>query len=188
MCINVIEKDFEYYKILKDSFTSDLFLFTCFQFEKDEDLNTLYLEGKINPSEVNRTFLLSKTVLDQFQQEVYSGPSQYVSVSALVLDVDLQELNDNEVVDEILAEILFTGSIHGSTNFQGSSETALRLAKSFCEQIFDDDYKDRNNYCLRTFSPWNTWFMAGPYTFSETLILVAKRKKTIWLLAYSTSD
>ena len=188
MNIKVIDKDLEYSKILKDNFTSDLFLFTCFRFEKEDDLNRLYLDDKINPSEVSRNFLLSKTVLNQFQQEVYSGPSQYVSANALVLEVDLKELNDNEIVDGTLADILFEGSVHGSTDFQGSYQDALRLAKSFCEQIFEDDYKERNNYCLRTFSSWNTWFMHGPYTFSETLVLVAKKTKTIWLLAYSTSD
>ncbi|MDB5089325.1 MAG: group-specific protein [Mucilaginibacter sp.] len=186
--LSVIDADFEYIKVLKENFTSDLILFCGFQFERDSDFNSFDLQNRINQSEIVQNFLCSKIVLNQFQQEVYSGPNRYVSAGALVLEADFQKLNDHEMIDDTLAEILFTGGVHGCTDFQGSCETAKHLAKAFCQEIFEDDYKNRNNNCLRTFSAWNTWFMDGPYTFRETLLLNAKKTKTTWLLAYSTSD
>ncbi|MBE9662020.1 hypothetical protein [Mucilaginibacter myungsuensis] len=187
MNLQVVETDIEYVRILNDNFSSELFVFTCFRFENVEEFLTICSEGEISRSEIGRSFLLSKPVLDQFQQEVYSGPSQYVSADALVLEVDLQRLDAGKNIESILADVLFYGGL-GNTDFQGSYDSALQLATSFCEKIFEGVYTQRNAYCLRTLSPWNTWFMAGPYTFSETVLLTVEKTKSIWLLAYSTSD
>jgi hypothetical protein len=181
----VVDKEFEFISLLKENLGGDIF-FRGFKFQENDTFDWYCSRGRLDEIEFNDYFLLSKTVLSQFEVLVHNSNGTEESTAAWAIEKKPKFEWVNEfTIDGELASLLYHGGAYGS-NFKKPVGEIKKLAQRFCYELFEEEYRYEFVRCYKSNTAWNSWF--NDFIIDDTLIIICMKTRTIWMLAHTDTD
>ncbi|MES2587824.1 MAG: hypothetical protein V4622_02520 [Bacteroidota bacterium] len=180
----LVDKEFEFISLLKENLDGDIF-FKGFKFKENDTFDWYCSRGRLDEIKFNDYFLLSKSVLSQFDVLVYNsnGTEEVVAAWEIEKKPEFEWVNEFSIDGE-LASLLYHGGAYGS-RFNKPVQEIKRLAQKFCDGLFEEEYRYEFVRCYKSNSAWNSWFID---VIDNTFIIICMKTRTIWILAHTDQN